>query len=985
MHTVTVSNAAIAPTTMNYTVAENPAVSWLSVSPTSGTLTSGQFDNLDVTLDATGLTAGAYNTELIVAGNDTTNLEDTVVVSMVVNNAPIIRVEPDSLFFTLGPGEQDSLTFTIYNDGLGPLNFTITDEDIQKNMPSRMVDRSYIRPEFNIEIPKNSPDWRHGTLAPEGAGGPDLFGYKWIDSDEPGGPTYSWIDISATGTSVPCDINSISKDGILGDDDYEGPFPIGFTFNYYGIDQTEFYIQSNGCIGFDDFEVTLTNQQIPVADSYNNLIAWLWDDLDPGNPLSHVYYQTIGNMLVVQFDHYFEYPDGNAWVDAEIILYASGKIKVQYGHIEPLFNLIESTVGIENFDGTDGLQVVFNGPYLHENLALVFASESDWLSENPSSGTIAAGNSLNVWAVANSTGLLGGNYLANPIIDSNDPVNPTVTKPVVQMTVTGEANISTAPDPLSFDTTFVNDSTEALLTVSNNGSGVLNVTNVTSTNSTFTTDMTSFTVSPLSSVDITVTFAPTSQGTETGWIIIASDDPDTPLDTTSVEGTGVFPPQISVDPSALTDSITVNDSMDVIIQIGNTAVAGAAALNWSASLQTSAKLAENSLTIGNTRNVALIPNSPKNHSISTDVLPQEVEIDIVSEVASSEKNVMSSEEGLGSLVPTENVLGEEIFGSTANPFTGTLRDRGNIFSVSTSTTLIEHRFYLNVPTDDELTFFVYRGTAVIGTYDKISEVHFANSGTGQGFYSSGPISVALDAGFYYYIGAAWPSTANNTYYRGSTATPIPASFGALETGIPANIAGGFPPAATATNGTYGSGGFSPYYCAIVTQSSPPFIKLLEPTSGSVDPGDTQNLNVRIYGLEVPDTVYTANIEITSNDVANPVVDIPVEIEVRDSVTSVRILDPLPTTFAINQNYPNPFNPTTTFSYQLPRVADVKLIVYNILGQKVRTLINQQIEPGYHSVEWNGLNDSGDQVATGLYIYRFEAGKYVKTMKMMMLK
>ena len=60
-----------------------------------------QFDNLDVTLDATGLTAGAYNTELIVAGNDTTNLEDTVVVNMVVNNAPIIRVEPDSLFFTM--------------------------------------------------------------------------------------------------------------------------------------------------------------------------------------------------------------------------------------------------------------------------------------------------------------------------------------------------------------------------------------------------------------------------------------------------------------------------------------------------------------------------------------------------------------------------------------------------------------------------------------------------------------------------------------------------------------------------------------------------------------------------------------------------------------------------------------------------------------------------------------------------------------------
>ena len=107
--------------------------------------------------------------------------------------------------------------------------------------------------------------------------------------------------------------------------------------------------------------------------------------------------------------------------------------------------------------------------------------------------------------------------------------------------------------------------------------------------------------------------------------------------------------------------------------------------------------------------------------------------------------------------------------------------------------------------------------------------------------------------------------------------------------------------------------------------------------------------------------------------------------VEDSVTSIAELNSLPTKFAISQNYPNPFNPSTTFNYQLPKVADVKLIVYNILGQKVRTLINHQVEPGYHTAEWNGLNDAGRQVASGIYIYQFEAGNYVRTMKMMMLK
>ncbi len=165
----------------------------------------------------------------------------------------------------------------------------------------------------------------------------------------------------------------------------------------------------------------------------------------------------------------------------------------------------------------------------------------------------------------------------------------------------------------------------------------------------------------------------------------------------------------------------------------------------------------------------------------------------------------------------------------------------------------------------------------------------------------------------------------------------------------------------------------------------PFIKLLEPTSGTVDPGQTDNLVVRLFGLDVPDTVYTTNIAITSNDSLNPTVNVPVT----DSVIVTGILDmlnPIPTTFAVKPNYPNPFNPTTTIKYQLPQTSDVKLVIYNVLGQKVRTLIHRRVEAGYHSVIWDARNNSGLQVATGLYIYRFKAGdEYVKTMKMLLMK
>ena len=92
---------------------------------------------------------------------------------------------------------------------------------------------------------------------------------------------------------------------------------------------------------------------------------------------STVYYQNVGNSLVIQFEHYYEYPDGGAWVDAEMILYPSGKILIQYDYFEPGFDLLSCTIGIENADGTDGLQVAYNGAYLHDDFCkpLPFAAD----------------------------------------------------------------------------------------------------------------------------------------------------------------------------------------------------------------------------------------------------------------------------------------------------------------------------------------------------------------------------------------------------------------------------------------------------------------------------------------------------------------------------------------------------------------------------------------------------------------------------------
>jgi len=94
---------------------------------------------------------------------------------------------------------------------------------------------------------------------------------------------------------------------------------------------------------------------------------------------------------------------------------------------------------------------------------------------------------------------------------------------------------------------------------------------------------------------------------------------------------------------------------------------------------------------------------------------------------------------------------------------------------------------------------------------------------------------------------------------------------------------------------------------------------------------------------------------------------------------------VPTTFALEQNYPNPFNPSTTVRYQIPSDANVNLDVYNLQGQKIRTLIAKEQKAGYYSVVWDGRNEAGQTVSSGLYLYRVQAGSFVAVHKMMLIK
>jgi hypothetical protein len=262
------------------------------------------------------------------------------------------------------------------------------------------------------------------------AGGPDAFGYRYKDSDEVGGPSFGWVDITGTGTALN-----------LTDDDVE-KVAVGFSFPYYGNTYDSIYIVSNGYLGFGVTSSDYSNDSIPNSSTPNNLIAIWWDDLN-ADSLPNIFYKydAINQAFIVSYVAVPNYhPDSNTTgaLTFQAILYANGNIKCQYLTMNPgLDSLTEATIGLENSTGSIGLQVAYNQAYMTDSLAILFTAPVSWLSTDLGSGTLdpaAPAMPFNIFM--KSVDLDTGTYLGRVIVTSNDQSNPSVTINV-SFTVTG--------------------------------------------------------------------------------------------------------------------------------------------------------------------------------------------------------------------------------------------------------------------------------------------------------------------------------------------------------------------------------------------------------------------------------------------------------------------------------------------------------------------------------------------------------------------
>jgi len=366
-------------------------------------------------------------------------------VSMLVPEPPNIAVTPTAIGDTLPIGGSSTHYLTVSNSGLGPLNFTasagissILTLDSGVEIPALVtpiIDKTFTVYDRPSDVVKNSNSEPVNPPQILDQGGPDTFGYRWIDSDEAGGPTYSWVDITGIGTQITG----------LDDDTNLGPYSIGFNFPFYGATFNTFRFCTNGFISFTSTDNEWTNTSLPLSTSPLDLIAGMWDDLYfPGGGAAY-YYTDNSDSLVISYVNVPHWNSGGPYT-FQIILQANGIITYQYQTINSPDN--SATVGIQNSTGADGLQVVFDATYLHNNLAVRFYSS--WLNVSPTAGIVNPGAQTQLQVSLDATSLSAGVHNGNIVIGSNDPDTPVINVPVtLRVQGAGPADISITPSAIA--------------------------------------------------------------------------------------------------------------------------------------------------------------------------------------------------------------------------------------------------------------------------------------------------------------------------------------------------------------------------------------------------------------------------------------------------------------------------------------------------------------------------------------------------------
>jgi len=502
---------------------------------------------------------GPLNAQVLVHSDDPARPIVTMPVTGNAIPAPVATWSPSSYTESVNVGDVLQRNLHVENHGGSDLTFTTT---------VRALDGAPVTQYPEVEIKKDQDDPREGIL---GSGGPDLFGYSWRDSDQAGGPAFSWTDISGVGTPIAT---------LTGDDSSSGPIPIGFSFPFYSGSFTEVRATTNGWLSFTNTTTDYSNDPLPNTGAPENLIAVFWDDLDFRGAVKAHYFND-GTRFIVQWTDVDRHSTTDlptpAHLTFQAILYPNGRIVMQYLTMNGF--LTSATLGMQNADKNDGLNVVYDAAYMHDGLAVAFYPPLDFLSVNPTSGAVPPGGMADLEVRIDATNIIGGDYLAGVDLLTNDPANGRITVPLA-LHATGIPDIDAAPASLGFATTFVGFSRSLPLVIRNNGTDVLHITDAMVGGDYSVTGLTTPVSLPAGgTLPLTVDFVPTMAGTRPGSLTLTSDDPDESPLVVGFTGDALVPPAISTTPDVIDTALPPGGTRTKTLTIHNT---GGSDLYWDA-------------------------------------------------------------------------------------------------------------------------------------------------------------------------------------------------------------------------------------------------------------------------------------------------------------------------------------------------------------------------------------------------------------------
>jgi hypothetical protein len=585
-----------------------------------------------------------------------------------------------------------------------------------------------------------------------------------------------------------------------------------------------------------------------------------------------------------------------------------------------------------------------------------------WISVIPDSGICNPGSSLEIEVAFNSWSLSGGNYDANIVISSNDPATPEVIIPS-HLNVTEAPAISVETDFIDFGEVFLGVTDTFSLEVKNIGSQDLLIFDATIQPAVYNINPTFAGIDPGESEIFTITFLPQVVGNYPGTLTFSSNDPLYGSYIINISGQGVEPPVIVVSP----DSLVVG----VLPGITKTKI----------------------LTISNQGESDLYFNIIGGFS-STNYALQFDGIDDVVTGPTTELPVGNSNRTIEMWFKRFNILSVE---SALMGYGGWGWDNaGKNFGIGLKSDPGYHGFFCSNWGDAIIGSTTiqndqwYHGAATITGTDVVVYLNGEVDGTGNMSNNTLPNTL-------FYLGRAAPGYEEPRKFNGiidevriwdvaRTQQEIQQYIYQQLTGTEPGLVGywqfnegtgitAYDKTGNAQNGSL-QGGVS------YTNSSAPIAPgwlFINSDSGNCSAHSSVDIELLFDAAEIDTGDYYASIIINSNDPFTPSVVVPIHLIVSTTVGVEDDID-IPIVFKLYQNYPNPFNPSTKIKYSIPELSEVILKVFNVLGEEVTTLVNEEKIAGNYSLEFNASS-----LPSGVYFYQLQAGDYTSVRKMILLK